>query len=404
MLSHLLPPRGPARILTGVTLVHTLGQGLWMALNAIYATTVLHLSPGQFGIGVGVAAGVALAVSTPTGHLADRVGPRAVQIWSFLALGPLTAGLLFVRGFGAYVLLVSVQAVAYSASRSARMAMVAGLVPPADRVSVRAYLRATSNVSVSVGAALAGLLLVLDSVGAYRLAVVFNASTYLLTGLLTLLLPAVAPQPARPGPALIVLRDRPYLAFVVLDGLLSMHNLLLDVVLPLWVLHHTGAPRWVIAAILLTNTIAVVLLQVRAARGTDEPSAAARASRSGSLCLAAACVVFAFTDGASPALACVLLLAGALVHVLGEVRQSAGSWGLSFGLAPEHAQGQYQGTYAMGADMGKMIAPALLTWLVIEYGAVGWAVMAAGFALVGAAMPLVVTRARRNAKPDPVAA
>ncbi|URM92505.1 MFS transporter [Streptomyces sp. MRC013] len=404
MLSRLLPPRGPARTLTGITLVHTLGQGLWMALNAIYATTVLHLSPGQFGIGVGVAAGVALAVSTPTGHLADRVGPRAVQIWSFLALGPLTAGLLFVRGFGPYVLLVSVQAVAYSASRSARMAMVAGLVPPADRVSVRAYLRATSNVSVSVGAALAGLLLVLDSVGAYRLAVVFNASTYLLTGLLTLLLPAVAPQPARPGPALIVLRDRPYLAFVVLDGLLSMHNLLLDVVLPLWVLHHTGAPRWVIAAILLTNTIAVVLLQVRAARGTDEPSAAARASRSGSLCLAAACVVFAFTDGASPALACALLLAGALAHVLGEVRQSAGSWGMSFGLAPEHAQGQYQGTYAMGADMGKMIAPALLTWLVIEYGAVGWAVMAAGFALVGAAMPLVVTRARRNAKPDPVAA
>lgn len=404
MLSRLLPPRGPARTLTGITLVHTLGQGLWMALNAIYATTVLRLSPGQFGIGVGVAAGVALAVSTPTGHLADRVGPRAVQIWSFLALGPLTAGLLFVRGFGAYVLLVSVQAVAYSASRSARMAMVAGLVPPADRVSVRAYLRATSNVSVSVGAALAGLLLVLDSVGAYRLAVVFNASTYLLTGLLTLLLPAVAPQPARPGPALIVLRDRPYLAFVVLDGLLSMHNLLLDVVLPLWVLHHTGAPRWVIAAILLTNTIAVVLLQVRAARGTDEPSAAARASRSGSLCLAAACVVFALTDGASPALACALLLAGALAHVLGEVRQSAGSWGMSFGLAPEHAQGQYQGTYAMGADMGKMIAPALLTWLVIEYGAMGWAVMAAGFALVGAAMPLVVTRARRNAKPDPVAA
>ncbi|WP_324784265.1 MFS transporter [Streptomyces sp. H51] len=406
MLSRLLPAPGPARVLTGITLVHTLGQGLWMALNAIYATTVLHLSPGQFGIGVGVAAGAALAVSTPTGHLADRVGPRSVQIWSFIALGPLTAALLVVDGFAQYVAVVSVQGVAYSASRSARMAMVAGLVPAEQRVSVRAYLRATSNVSVSVGAALAGMLLAVDSVGAYKLAVAFNAATYLSTGLLTLLLPPVPAQPARPGPALVVLRDRPYLTFIVLDGLLSMHNLLLDVVLPLWVLHHTRAPRWIIAAILFTNTVAVVLLQVRAARGTDEPPAAARASRSGSLCLAVACIVFALTGGASAAVAGALLLVGALAHVLGEIRQSAGSWGMSFGLAPEHAQGQYQGTYAMGADLGKMIAPALLTWLVIQHGTLGWIVMAVGFAIVGAAMPAVAGWAVRGggAASDPVAA
>ncbi|MGV9454327.1 MFS transporter [Streptomyces sp. NPDC003635] len=398
MLSRILPARGPARVLIGITLVHTMGQGLWMALNAIYATTVLDLSPGQFGLGVGVAAAVALAVSTPTGHLADRIGPRSVQIWSFVALGPLTAALLAVDGFAQYVAVVSVQAIAYSASRSARLAMVAGLVPPEERVSLRAYLRATSNVSVSVGAALAGLLLAVDSVAAYKLSVVFNAATYLATGLLTLLLPSVPPQPARPGPTLIVLRDRPYLTFIVLDGLLSMHNLLLDVVLPLWVLHHTDAPRWMIAAILLTNTVAVVLLQVRAARGTDEPAAAARASRSGSWCLAVACLVFALTGGASAAVAGVLLLVGALAHVLGEIRQSAGSWGMSFGLAPEHAQGQYQGTYAMGADLGKMIAPVLLTWLVIEHGTVGWIVTAVGFALVGATMPAVVNWATRSGK------
>ncbi|RSS54650.1 MFS transporter [Streptomyces sp. WAC07061] len=406
MLSRLLPPAGPARVLTGITLVHTLGQGLWMALNAIFATAVLGLTPGRFALGVGVAAGIALLVSTPTGHLADLIGPRSVQIWSFIALGPLTAALLAVHDFTSYLLVVSAQAVAYSASRSARMAMVAGLVPPQDRVTVRAYLRATSNVSVSVGAALAGLLLAADSVWAYKAAVVFNASTYLATGLLTLLLPAVAAQPARPGPALTVLRDRPYLAFVVLDGLLSMHNLLLDVVLPLWVLHRTNAPRWMIAAILLTNTVAVVLLQVRAARGTDEPGAAARASRSGALCLAVACVFFSFSGGVSATLAGALLLLGALAHVLGEIRQSAGSWGMSFALAPEHAQGQYQGTYAMGADLGKMIAPALLTWLAVDHGGPGWLAMALGFALAGAAMPRIADRARRGreAAPDAVTA
>lgn len=399
LLATLLPPRGPARSLAGVTMVHSLGQGLWMALNAIYAVSVVKLTPGQFGIGVGAAAGVALALSTPMGHLADRVGPRTIQIWSFLALGPLTALLLLVHGFPEYLVVVSVQAAAYSASRSARMAMVAGLIPARDRVTVRACLRSASNVSVSVGAGIAGVLLAVGSTTGYRGAVVLNALTFLTTGLLTRRLPAVSPQAARPGPALVVLRDRPYLAFILLDGMLSMHNLLLDVALPLWVLHHTHAPRWIIAAILLLNTVLVVLLQVRAARGTDEPASAARASRAGSLCLGVACVVFGLTEGAPALVASALLLLGAVAHVLGEVRQSAGSWGIAFGLAPDHAQGQYQGTQAMGADIGKMIAPALLTWLVIEHGTVGWIVLALAFVALGSAMPKIVERAMSARRP-----
>jgi Major Facilitator Superfamily len=401
----LLPPPGSSRTLAVITLTHTLGQGLWMALNAIYATTVLNLSPGQFGVGAGIAAAAALATSTPSGHLADRVGPRAVQLWSFVALAPLSAVLLFVHGFGQYVLAVAAQAVAYSASRSARMAMIAGLVTPQERVYVRAYLRATSNVSVAVGAGVAGVLLAIGTATVYRTALVFIAVTYLATGLMSLMLPEVPAQPTRPGPALTVLRDRPYLTLVVLDGLLSMHNLLLDVVLPLWVLHHTHAPRWMIAVILLTNTTLVVLLQVRVARGTDETGPAARASRAGSLCLGVACVVFALSEGVSAPLACVLLVLGAVAHVFGEIRQAAGSWGISFGLAPDHAQGQYQGTYAMGADIGKMIAPAVLTWLAIDHGQLGWLVMAVGFTALGALVPPVVGWAeRRREAYAPVAA
>jgi MFS family permease len=318
-----------------------------MAFNAIYATSVIGLSPGQFGIGVGVSAGVALALSTPTGHLADRIGPRAVQIWSFVALGPLTAALLIVNGFDQYILAMSLQAVAYSASRSARMAMVAGLIPPEERVRTRAFLRATSNVSVSVGAGIAGVVLAVGTTSSYRWALAFNAVTFTVAGLLTVLLPSVPPQSARPGPRLEVMRDRPYLTFVVLDGLLSMHYLLLDVVLPLWVMHHTRAPRWMIAVILLVNTVSVVLLQVRAARGMDEPKA-------------------------------------------------AGSWGISFGLAPDHAQGQYQGTYAMGADLAKIIAPVVLTWLAIQHGIAGWLIIAVGFAVVGSFVPVVVAWANRR--------
>lgn len=400
MLSRFLPAPGPSRTITGITLVHTMGQGLWMAISAIYATTVIGLSPGEFGLGVAAAAGVSLAMSTPTGHLADRVGPRLVQIWSFVALGPLTAGLLLVHGFAGYVLVMSLQAVAYSASRSARMAMIAGVIPAAERVRTRAYLRATTNVSVALGAGIAGGLLVIGTHSAYRWAVAFNAVTYSLAGVLTVLLPVVAPQPPKPGPKLEVLADRPFLTLVVLDGVLSMHNQLLDVVLPLWVVERTSAPRWMAAVVLLVNTIAVVLLQVRISRGTDEPGSAARAVRHGAVFLGLACFVFAFSKGPSALVASALLGAGALLHVMGEIRQAAGSWGVSFGLAPEHAQGQYQGTYSMGADLGKLIAPAVLTWLAIEHGTVGWVAMAVIFVVSGALFPPIVAWAQRRERVD----
>ncbi|MFB7913294.1 MFS transporter [Streptomyces sp. NPDC056061] len=394
-MKSLLPPPGPARLLTVITMVMTLGQGLWMALSSIYAVTVLHLTIGQLGISVSVAAAIVLLCSIPLGHLADRAGPRTVQIWSFLVLAVLTCALLFATDFWPYMVIISVQGIAYRSGRSARKAMIAGLIPSADRVTVLAQVRAASNASVAVGACLAGLVLAAGSRVAFQGAVGFIALTFLVTGLLTFKEPPVPPVPASAGPALAVLRDGPYLAFAALDGLLTTHAILLDVVLPLWVLQHTGAPRWASAAILLLNTVLVVAVQTRAARGADHPAAAARASLQGAGCVAAACLVFALSDGVSLAPACLLLAVGAVAHALGEVRQAAGSWGIAFDLAPDHAQGQYQATHAMGADIGKMIAPAVFTWLVLDHGALGWVVLAAVFALLGSAMPAIVARGLR---------
>ncbi|MEU9627893.1 MFS transporter [Streptomyces luteogriseus] len=390
MLTRVLPPPGPARLITGITMVLTLGQGLWMAINAIYAVAILHLTPAQLGISVSSAAALVLVCSTPLGYLADRAGPREVQVWAYLIATPLTAALVLVDGFVSYLVMTSIQAVAYRAGRSARKAMIAALIPAEDRVRLLAYVRAASNVSVSIGAGLAGLVLAVGSKPAYQAAVLFTAGCFLATALLTLLERHVPPVPAKKGLAFSVLRDRPFLAFTAVDGLLSSHAVLLDVILPLWVLHHTGAPRWMSAVILILNTILVVALQTKAARGADAPATAAKASMQGAACVTVACLVFALSGGTGTVLACTVLLLGAAVHAFGEVRQAAGSWGVAFGLAPDDAQGQYHGTHAMGIDLGKMIAPAIFAWLVLEYGAAGWIVLAVAFAVLGAATPAVV--------------
>ncbi len=390
MLTRLLPPTG-ARLLTVITMVMSLGQGLWMAISAIYAVTVLGLSPAQFGISVGVIAAIVLLSSPPLGHLADRLGPRGVQMWSFLALGPLTAALVLAQGFWSYLTIMSVQGLFYRAANNARKAMIAGLVPRAERVGVLAYIRAAINVTIAIGAGIAGLVIAADAVPAYKAAVIFTAAAFVVTGLLTALERPVPPVPASAGAALAVMRDVPFLVFTVLDGLLVTHALLLDVVLPLWVIHHTDAPRWASAGLIVLNTCVVVALQTRAARGTHDPHSAARASLQGALCVSLACGAFALSGGDRGmwvAVAC--LVAGALLHALGEIRHAAGSWTIAYDLAPDHAQGQYQGTHKMGGDVGKMFAPAVFTWLLIEQGAVGWLGVAAVWAVLGAAMPAVV--------------
>ncbi|GGV04957.1 MFS transporter [Kitasatospora herbaricolor] len=407
MLTRILPPPGPARMLTFITMVMALGQGLWMAINAIYAVTMVHLTPGELGVSLGITAGLVLLSSIPLGHLADRAGPRTVQMWSFLALAPLTAALLLVNGFWSYLLVTSVQGLAYRSGNNARKAMIAANVPQGDRVRVMAYIRAALNVTIAIGACLSGLVLAWGARVGYQGAVVLTAVCFLVTGLLTAKEAPVPPVPASAGAAFAVLRDAPFLMFTALDGLLVTHALLLDLVLPLWVIHHTGAPRWMSAVILLINTAFVVAFQTRVARGTDNPRSASWASLQGAACVAVACVVFAMTSGAGLPLACALLVLGALLHALGEIRQAAGSWTIAFDLAPDHAQGQYQGTYKMGGDIGKMFAPAVFAWLVIDHGAVGWIVLGVSYAVLGAAMPAVVargTRSRARAAAQPVAA
>jgi hypothetical protein len=47
-----------------------------------------------------------------------------------------------------------------------------------------------------------------------------------------------------------------------------------------------------------------------------------------------------------------------IVHTYGELWQSSGMFALDFGLAPPHAQGQYQGLVSMGNSPGRHCPPS----------------------------------------------
>ena len=387
-----LPPA--VRRLVFATLVNTLGNGLYFAIGALYLTRAAGLSVGQVGVGLTVAGLVGLVTSTPLGTVADRLGPNRAYV-GFLILQAITmTALTQVRSFPVYVVIAVVTAVADSGQRGAKGALIAGVSPADQRVRTRAILRVATNVGMAVGMGVAGIVLAVDRREIYVIALLANAATYLITaGLVRFGMPDVERVTAATGPsALAALRDRPFLAFVALDGVLSMHAAMAQVAIPLWVATATDAPRWLISVLLVINSVAVILLQLRVARGTEHLPGAARAGRRAGVLLAGACVVLALTDVTSGAVTVGLLIVAALIHVLGEMLQSAGGWGISFELAPPGAQGQYQGAYAMGHQVGDLIAPLILTTIAVSWGWPGWLLTATIFLITGTLLPIAVRR------------
>jgi MFS family permease len=84
------------------------------------------------------------------------------------------------------------------------------------------------------------------------------------------------------------------------------------------------------------------------------------------------------------------------IHSVGDAWESSGGFALGFGLAPDHAQGQYQGLFGIGFDAGQALAPVILTGAVLALGHGGWLLLGAFFAGLGAAGPPVAAWAERT--------
>lgn len=167
-------------------------------------------------------------------------------------------------------------------------------------------------------------------------------------------------------------------------GILTLCWGLMSAGLPLWISRDTRAPHALAGIVILISSLAIAALQVRFSEGVNGPAAAGVARRSG-LSLAACCVLFALAAGRGSVPAAALVLGGGIAHVLGELWFVAASWGLSVPLMPPDRPAEYQGVFATGEALAIMLAPAVMTALVIPGGIGGWLALGLAFAAAGAA-------------------
>ncbi|MFD4015929.1 MFS transporter [Streptomyces sindenensis] len=416
-----IPAAGPARGLAVAQLVNSLGDGAYYVCSALYFSQVVGLSAAQIGLGLTLAWGVGAVAGVPLGALADRRGPRGTAVALALATAVCVAAFLGVRSFLPFVLAACAYATAQCGLAAARQSLLAGLVGKSERTGVLAHLQSALNAGLALGAALGGLALHVGTAGAYLAVLALDAVAFAGCALLLARLPEprrmTAPAPAEggpvegdpaeggPAPVPSVLRDGPYALVAALNMVMLLRMPLISVAVPLWIAGHTTAPGWTVSALLVLNTGAVMLFQVRTAAAVRDLPSAVRTVRSGGVLMLLSCAVFAGSALDAPlwALFAVLLVAAGL-QVWGEMRQSAGAWQISFDLAPAGRQGQYQGFFGAGVPVARMLGPLLLTTLIVTWGPPGWLVLGALFLGAGAAMGPAVRRAERNRPTAPVVA
>jgi MFS family permease len=361
--------------------LYAFGTGVFVSGNAVYFTRVVGLSPAQVGLGISIGGAVSMLAAVPAGRLADRVGLRGSWTAAAVAEALLYLAYPWVQSLLGFVVLLALLSLAQALGAGGRGGYTLSAVPRGQRVRVLAFVRSALNVGFTLGALLAGLALATGSLDVIRAIPLLTAAVLLVNGLLISRLPAAgrrtAEEAQRPEPGSRALRNRRFVLLSGLNGLMAVDQVLLSVVFPLWLVSRTDAPHAVLAWLYGTNTVLVVLLQVRASRGAETVAGAARSARVAGVAALGACAVMMTTAWSPGAATIVLLWVGYVLITCAELFHSAAGWGFLAELSDPERRGEYQGVWKLGQQAQLMVGPVTCTWLAVSWRPEGLLVVGA---------------------------
>ncbi|WP_330334611.1 MFS transporter [Streptomyces sp. NBC_00536] len=397
----------PAAAFGSIFFVNSFGTALYMSVSVLYFTQVIGFSAHRLGVGLSVAALVGLLGSVPAGTLVDLRGSSTVLVVTHLVRAVAFTLYAFSPSFPEFVVLASVIAVADRTAPPASQALLAELVPAAERVPLMARLRVWENVGFASALALSALALGVGDPSVYRVLVLANAGSFVAVAFVAFALngrrrPNADVTQVRAALADLVRRDRRYLYLSGANAILSMNAALFAIGLPLWILTRTDLPRWAVPATMLANSAIVVAFQVRMSKRATTLPAYGRLLALSGIAFALSLVVLGLVTDRTTVLMGVGLVCAVVVFTVGEMQHAVGAWGSSLELAPEAARGQYLAVFNLGLGIQDVIGPVLATLLVTS-GTIGVPVACAVFLAAGVLSHRLLS-APESAPPTPAAA
>ncbi len=380
----LLPESKLERDLALQCVLSAFATGSFLTGTAVFFTQIVGLSGAQVGLGMSVSAVLTLVLQLPLGRLTDKVGAKPLWVMSsavealFYFAWPLVDSVL------AFVIVLSLIAVAASAGISARGVYRIAVFPREVRVRAMAYMRSARNVGYTLGALAGGIALAIGSREAILAVPILTAALLVLNAVMVGFLPKIErelPTAAEAGEEIhlspAALRNKGFVILAACNGVLSSNQVLLNVVVPLWLVERTDAPHTLLAWLFGTNTVLVIFLQVRASRIADSVDGCLRAVRLSGWAFVLSCLVISITHETVGWVSILLIWAGHVTITAAELWCSASEWGFTSELSDHRRLGDYQGVWGLGHQIEPIIFPALFTYLALEWGAPGWGVIAA---------------------------
>lgn len=362
-----------------------------MTTGIIYFSLVVGLGAQKVALAFSLSGALSLILSIPSGHFADRYPPRLIASFSLVGMGFCALALFFIQSWLLLLVALSLDSILETFGQNARMAMIARIGIGEERVQIRAYTRAVTNLGIAFGTVVAGIALAINTATAYKAMILLDSLTFFLAAIAYLRVPNVKPTLTEKEKFdWSILKDYRYIKAMILSGVMSMHFILQNVAIPIWIVKETSAPRWWVSVIMFVNTVAVVLFQVRMSKGTVTAEIGAKQFKRAGFYIAAACMLYGFAKGINSYLAALVLLIAMIVHVIGELLASTGSWSIAFEMADQNRQGAYQGLWRMGFGGMNVIGPSLVIFFAIGLGQIGWWIMGIIFIFTGIKMNRVI--------------
>ncbi len=360
---------------------------------------IKHLSAPQSALALTYLAGAVLAGGTGYlgGHVSDYVGRRPMILagWGFQALVPL---LLLAVGHHVYwgLVLLAALPVFGSLGGAADQAMVADLVAPERREAAYASVRIAQNLGVTIGPVLGGLLLLGGHWSRLWLGTLVLGS--IAFGIAYRYIPhggAFAPEgPPQRGSFGVIIRDTPFLFFMLASVFATMTYIATETLLPISVTttHHLEPAAW--GFLMILNPLLVTTLQLRLTRWTRSVPPSVKLGAA----MPMMGVPFLLLNVNGSALAIALVI---LIFVFGEMLWVPTSQAVVAALAPSDIRGAYMGVFGGTWSVGWAATPFLGLTVRHAYGdAVMWVCVAA----VGVVAGLTGFAAARGHDAEAVAA
>lgn len=263
-------PRQFWLMIAGIVISTAGGSMIWPFM-LIYASAKLNLPLSTVATLISINAGTGLFASFLAGSLADKIGRKAVMVFSLALNGIAYFFMMRAETYPQFVTLMVFIGLSNPLYQVGADAMLADMIPSEKRTDAYAINRIANNAAFGIGPAVGGFLAGRD----YNLAFIGAGAGFIVYSLLLLFLAREtldktfskdkASRPADQPPAaegyLRVFRDKGYMAFVALVAIGLTAPSMLWILMPVYAKTNFGIPEALYGWIPTTNAMMCVFVQ-----------------------------------------------------------------------------------------------------------------------------------------------